>query len=354
LDFGRPRLWLWHTLRVTAQSLAVRLSAAIDARAGLVDDAHRSAFRLFNGFLEGAPGLVLDVYGTTMVIHDHAEPSDERRAEVGEASVDTRERLPWLRAVVVKPRKAADPKARRGFLEYGASGDVATRVCEDGVWYALELLVHRDAGFYVDTRGLRAWARAHLAGARVLNTFAHTGSLGVAAMAGGAARVLHVDLNRRFLNVAKASYTLNGFPIRKLDFAAGDFFTVTSGLIRRGELFDCVFVDPPFFSATRHGTVDLVSESHRVINKVRPLVAHGGWLVAVNNAKFVSGAGYMALLEQLCVDGYLSIESTVPIPWDVTGHASTRFGDEPTDPLPFNHATKIAVLRVLRKDQRTS
>jgi 23S rRNA (cytosine1962-C5)-methyltransferase len=337
---------------VTTSPLVLRLDAAIDARAPLADESHRTAYRLLNGYLEGVPDLVVDVYGSTLVIHDHAAPNDAARARVAATSAHVRERLPWLRAVVVKLRKVDDPSVRRGWIETGAAGDVATRVVENGVWYALELLLHQDASFYLDTRGLRTWATEHLAGARVLNTFAYTGSLGVAAAAAGA-RVLHVDLNRRFLNVAKTSYTLNGIPIRKADFAAGDFWTIASGLIHRGELFDCVFVDPPFFSATKRGRVDLVSDYQRVINKVRPLVAHGGRLVAVNNAKFVSGAAYMELLDRLCEDGYLSVESTIPVPADVTGYPATIVGSEPTDPAPFNNATKIAVLGVRRKDGRT-
>jgi 23S rRNA (cytosine1962-C5)-methyltransferase len=183
----------------------------------------------------------------------------------------------------------------------------------------------------------------------VLNTFAYTGSLGVAAMAGGASRVLHLDQSRAFLNVAKTSYTLNGFPIHKADFQTGDFFTQVSRLKRAGERFDCVFADPPFFSATSKGTIDLVHESHRVINKVRPLINDGGYLVAVNNALFVSGAEYIRTLEALCADGYLSIEELIPVPPDFTGYSQTIARTPPVDPAPFNHSTKIAVLRVRRK-----
>jgi len=54
-------------------------------------------------------------------------------------------------------------------------------------------------------------AAENCSGETVLNTFAYTGSLGVAAMAGGAAPRVQQDLNRQFLNLAKSSYTLNGF-----------------------------------------------------------------------------------------------------------------------------------------------
>jgi len=255
--------------------------------------------------------------------------------------------LPWVNATVLKTRNAPDPTARCGVVVYGSQADRSIR--EHGVRYAVELLLNQDASFYLDTRNLRRWAIENLKGKTVLNTFAYTGSLGVAACAGGAARVVHLDRNREFLNVAKTSYTLNGFPIHKTDFQTGDFFTQTSRLRRSNEQFDCVFVDPPLFSATSKGTVDLVNQSERVLNKVRPLVADGGVLVAINNALFVSGAQYIRTLEGLCADGYLSIEKLIPAPPDVTGYPQTIARTPPVDPAPFNHSTKIALLRVRRK-----
>jgi len=334
--------------------LVERLALAAEARADLVDPRHETAYRLFNGFVEGCPHIVVDVYGSTAVIHDYADPPRVAAAHVDAAAAWLREHFPWLRAVVLKPRRAADTDARRGLVLHGELGDVVRRIREHGVAYAVDLALNQDASFFLDMRNLRAWAHEQLAGRTVLNTFAYTGSLGVAALAGGARRVVHLDLNRDFLNLAKTSYTLNGFPIAKGDFRAGDFWALVNGFKRSGELFDCVFVDPPFFSVTPKGTVDLVSEYARVLNKVRPLVADGGWLVAVNNALFVSGAEYDALLRQQCEDEYLSLESRIDVPLDSVGYPSTRVAAEPTDPAPFNHPTKIAILRVRRKDGRVA
>jgi 23S rRNA (cytosine1962-C5)-methyltransferase len=157
------------------------------------------------------------------------------------------------------------------------------------------------------------------------------------------------DLNRRFLNVAKASYTLNGFPIHRQDFIAADFFTLVSRFKHAHQTFDCILIDPPFFSTTSRGRVDQVNESARLINKVRPLVNDGGHLIAINNALYVSGKEYMQTLEGLCQDGYLKIKELIPVPEDFTGYPETRLGKPITDPAPFNHSTKIAVLEVKRK-----
>lgn len=327
-------------------TLDAALGDALDARAGLFEPRHESAFRLFNGFYAGRPSLCADLYAGTLVLHNYADPPAPADALVRAAAAFYQGRLPWLRAILVKARHADAEEERRGVL---AAGDTLDRfVREGGVWYAVDLRINQDCGFYLDTRELRAWAKESLAGKSVLNTFAYTGSLGVAARAGGAARVVQLDLSRAFLSVAKDSYTRNGFPIRRADFVADDFWPAVARLRREGTRFDCVFVDPPLFSRTRRGTVDLVEDGARILNKVRPLVADGGSLVAVNNALFVSGAAYLASLEELCADGYLSIERLIPVPEDFLGAAPAPA--LPADPAPFNHPTKIAVLRVRRKD----
>jgi 23S rRNA (cytosine1962-C5)-methyltransferase len=55
----------------------------------------------------------------------------------------------------------------------------------------------------------------------------------------------------------------------------------------------------------------------------------------------------MKTLEALCKDGYLKIRELIPVPEDFVG--CEKVGAPVTDPAPFNHSTKIAVLDVRRK-----
>jgi 23S rRNA (cytosine1962-C5)-methyltransferase len=322
------------------------LERAIAARESLFDPQHQTAFRLFNGFYEGFPSLVVDLFARTVVMQNYADPPAEGDAAVASAQRFLEARFSWIQAILLKTRHGLTQDAKQGKLIYGERA--ARRVQEHGVWYAIDLLMNQDASLYLDTRNLRKWALENLKGKTVLNTFAYTGSLGVAARAGGTARVLHLDRNRTFLNVAKASYSLNGFPILRADFQAGDFWQQASRLKRSGERFDCVFLDPPFFSSTSKGIVDLAKDSARLVNKLRPLINDGGYLAAVNNALFLSGQAYLETLESLCADGYLQIETLIPVPEDFTGYPDTRLSSPPVDPAPFNHATKIALLKVRR------
>jgi 23S rRNA (cytosine1962-C5)-methyltransferase len=331
-------------------SLTHQLEAALAAREALLESEPEGALRLFNGFYEGEPALAVDIYGRSLVLHNYAAPFQEGEPLVEEAITFYRRQIPYLKCAIMKPHNASSAEARRGTMIFGDQPDRQIR--EGGVWYAVDLFLNQDASLYLDTRLLRAWAMENLNGKSVLNAFAYTGSLGIAALAGSARRVVQVDRNRRFLNLAKASCTLNGLPATKNELRADDFWTQTSHLRRAGALFDCVIIDPPYFSQSSKGTVNLAADSQQLINKVRPLVGHDGYLVAVNNALFISGAEYYQTLEGFCQDGYLSIEALIPAPDDFIGYAQTRQRLPPVDPAPFNHATKIAVLGVRRKDER--
>lgn len=328
---------------MTFDALRPLLDQANASRPTLNGSGHEGAFRLFNGFYEGYPDLVLDVYGQTLVIHDYSESPDPDI--IHKVVKHIRNSLPWLRDGLLKTRNGLTQEEKRGVLVFGNSPD--RKIKEHGVWYAIDLTMNRDASFYLDTSHLRKWLIENMRGKSVLNTFAYTGSLGVAALTGGATQVIQTDLNRQFLNLAKDSYSLNGFPIQKQNFIAQDFFPVIARFKTGKQTFDCVIIDPPFFSATSRGKVDLEHESERLINKVRPLINDGGTLIAINNAVFLTGAEYMDTLKTLCRDGYLSLRELIPVPEDFIG--ANRVGKPITDPAPFNHSTKIAILDVKRK-----
>ena len=333
-----------------AIDLTAKLAAGLMERSDLLGRPYLSALRLFNGFTEGCPDLVVDIYAQTLVLFNYAECPPDLESCLLSAQAFYLNHLPWLQAVLVKTRHGPDAAARAGRLTYGEKLDC--KVGENNIWYSLDLQLHQDASFYIDTRSLRAWLKANMDGKRVLNTFAYTGSLGAAALAGGAIQVLQTDRTARFLDLARQTYRLNGWLVDERDFVIGDFYRVCAERKRRGELFDCLILDPPIFSSGRRARVDVFADYSHLINKIRPMVAHQGWIVAVNNGLFVSGAEYLAMLEHLCAGGFLEIETLLPVPQDACGYERTWVIRPPVDPAPFNHSTKIVVLRVRRKDGR--
>jgi 23S rRNA (cytosine1962-C5)-methyltransferase len=326
------------------------LFRAYQNRSRLLEDG-KSALRLFNGFLEGDSRWVIELFGKTLVINDYIKDETYDLQDAREMSDLYREWIPWLDSVLYKRRYASRLEDKRGIIIHG--NQLATEIVETGIHYALNLTINQDSSFYLDTRYLRSWLLENMGGKTVLNTFAYTGSLGIAALAGGAEQVIQVDLNRRFLDLSKVSCSLNNISVEKMKFMVGDFYRAIGNLKKNQKLFDCVILDPPYFSSTDAGRVDLVNQSARLINKVKPLIAHQGWLVLVNNALFLCGQVFIEMLEELCADRYMGIETIIPVPQDVVGYLDTIVSEQPVPVAPFNYSTKIVVLRIKRKDQKT-
>ena len=327
-----------------------RFNNALTARINFLEGHHSIAIRLFNGFIEGIPDLTVDLFGKTILIIDYSRKNIDADFNLAGILEFYSNKLPWVSSILFKKHNEKSNLNNIGELLKGKTID--KKILENGIWFALDLQLNQDSSFYLDTRNLRSWAVEHLVEKRVLNTFAYTGSLGVAAKIAGAKEVIQTDRNMRFLALTKESYKLNRIPINESEFVVQDFFSIISRYKKEHRLFDCVFLDPPFFSTTKLGTIDLATNNKNLINKVRPIIAHDGWLVAINNALFVSGEDYMEILEDLCSDRYLKLEEIISVPNDIAGYPETAIIKPTTDPSPFNHSTKIAILRVFRRDYR--
>ena len=198
---------------MSEQTLTDRLSLALKARSRLLTDKNTTALRLFAGFYEGDPDLVVDLYGQTLVIYDYKKspPPEDPRLRFAEKYY--LQELPEINCILTKYRHGHNNQHRRGVRTLG--NQLTDRILESGITYSVNLRMNRDAGFYLDTRNLRIWLLENARSWRVLNTFAYTGSLGIAALAGGAAYVHQIDLNKKFLAEARKSAIYNRLDLGK-------------------------------------------------------------------------------------------------------------------------------------------
>ena len=276
--------------------------------------------------------VVIERYGNTVVISDHTSEGIYREAA---AEIDL------IPNVLYKWKNSRNFRERNGVV---IAGTPERKIVEHGVEYAIDLTLNQDCSFYGDTRNLRKYLIENSAGKTVLNTFAYTGSLGVAALAGNAAKVIQTDLSGKFLKLARQSIELNGFDAAKMEVVEGNFFPVMSAFKKEGRQFDTVILDPPFFSQSSKGTVDLLNNPVGLVNKVRPLVRDGGKIIMVNNALYLSGKDFIAAADALCDGKYLVRSGKIDIPEEFCNAAK-----QVADPAPFNHSTKIIIFNVAKK-----
>lgn len=162
---------------------------------------------------------------------------------------------------------------------------------EKGARYEIQLQDTKHPGLFLDHAPLREWLMHNCHGLRVLNTFAYTGSLSVAAGIGGAKHVTTLDLSKATMRWAEANGELNGLNGDRARWIAGDVFEWLPRLkkeIGQGKipLFDMVIMDPPSFSRSDKGTFSTAKDLPQLHALALDILAPGGLLItSINSAK---------------------------------------------------------------------
>jgi 23S rRNA (cytosine1962-C5)-methyltransferase len=262
----------------------LRVLAALEARGVVVDPAHSDCFVALDREHDGFPDLRVERLGEVALVHRYEGQGLLPRGLV-RALLET-EAGGWSapRAVVVRRRVRGEGDAP-GAPEV-AGGDLeAPRfvVREHGLRFLIDLEASRTStGLFLDQRETRRSLLAEdLTGSTVLNAFAHTGSLSVAAARAGA-ETLTLDLSQRYLDWARENMRLNEIEPGEHDFIYGDALDWMRRLERKGRRFDRVLVDPPSASTTGKG------KRWTVERDLGLLVERAARLVAPEGRLFVS------------------------------------------------------------------
>lgn len=147
---------------------------------------------------------------------------------------------------------------------------------EKGLRYRLHFDRGQNIGFFPDMARGRQLVRTTSSGQNVLNLFAYTCSLSVAALAGGAGSVTNLDMSRNSLEWGRDNHILNGIDPRQFGFLAHDLFKSFSKLRRLGP-FDLVIADPP---DTQGNSFRPERDWPRLLRHLPDLLRPGGELLA--------------------------------------------------------------------------
>ncbi|PWI34049.1 methyltransferase [Vibrio albus] len=157
-------------------------------------------------------------------------------------------------------------------------------VTESGLKFQLDLGRNQNSGLFLDMRYGRDWIRARADGKRVLNLFAYTCGFSVAAIAGGAEKVVNVDMAKASLSKGRDNHRLNGHDTGKVSFFAHDIFK-SWGKIKKAGPYDFVIIDPPSF---QKGSFALTKDYKKILRRLPELLSEGGEVLACVNSPSVS------------------------------------------------------------------
>ena len=247
-----------------------RVQRALAHRQAMVRDT--GAVRLIFGEADGLPGLIVDWY-----IEDVAQnPRGQLVCQFMAAGVEA-----WKEAIVnaltsatgcpnVYERSDVSIRDKEGLEQITGllAGDEPPETIianENGVRYHVDVRNGHKTGFYVDQRDNRALVQTYAQERDVLNCFCYTGGFSLAAMKGGAKRVVSIDSSGEALNTAQKNVQANGFDAGRATWLDADAFKTLRRLHEEGERFDLVVLDPPKFAASREH-VDRAARAYKDIN----------------------------------------------------------------------------------------
>ena len=142
-------------------------------------------------------------------------------------------------------------------------------------------------------REARAEVGADAPGARVLNLFAYTCAFSVAALQGGAAHVVNIDMARGAIATGQQNHQLNGLHGGAV-FLAHDIFH-SWGKITRAGPYELVIVDPPSY---QKGSFVATKDYARLLRRLPDLLSDGGHALLCLNAPELSMGFLRGLVDE--------------------------------------------------------
>ena len=273
------RSLLVHRLKV-ALSLRERLSPA-------------PYYRWVFGESDGLPGLVLDRYGDVLVGQIATAGMEALRGDVEAAICQVFEprALVWkndgaARELEQLPRQLLNPIGR---------APEELQVLEHGLTFTVPMAAAQKTGWFYDQSGNREqWRRLITPGARVLDVCSYAGAWAIMAMTHGAREALCVDSSEAALAVAARNAAANGVLVGT---QRGDAFEVLDELVRRGERYDAIVLDPPAF-IKRKKDIPRGQAAYRKLNQIAMrLLERDALLVSCSCSYHLGGDELLGLIQ---------------------------------------------------------
>ncbi len=243
----------------TAAVLTKRIDAILARRVHLRK--FSNAFRAVHGDNDGIPGVVVDVYGDSLILQTYVSSVDTLGRYV---AAFVGRRLELRNGVWKQPSRRRDPKQNQRVLFGKAPGIIG--VTEGKLYYSVDLAEGQKSGAFLDLRGLRKWiALQKWNGYRVLNLFSYSGTLGLAAETAGAKEVVNVDVSQGALDFAK-KHNAKVPGVQK--YVQMDIFEDLSRKLGANEKFDVIIVDPPSMASEKSQVPKALSTYKRIYREV--------------------------------------------------------------------------------------
>lgn len=286
--------------------------------------------RVIFGEADGFPGLTVDKFADILVTQTLSIGMEKLKpvlfpliAEILRA--DGHEISGIFERNDVKIRELEGLAQGKGWFGDEHPDSCVTEICENGVYYSVDVENGQKTGFFLDQKYNRLAVARLAKGKRVLDCFTHTGSFALNAAMGGAEHVTAVDVSESAIEMARKNAERNGLSER-MDFIATNVFDLLPELEAKGRKpFDFIILDPPAFTKSRK-TVHSAERGYKEINlRALRLLPRGGYFATASCSHFMPSELFVKMLRSAALDAGVELRQIEarqqspdhPILWNV-------------------------------------
>ena len=286
--------------------------------------------RVIFGEADGFPGLTVDKFADILVTQTLSIGMEKLKpvlfpliAEILRA--DGHEISGIFERNDVKIRELEGLTQGKGWFGNTHPDSCVTEICENGVYYSVDVENGQKTGFFLDQKYNRLAVARLAKGKRVLDCFTHTGSFALNAAMGGAEHVTAVDVSESAIEMARKNAERNGLSGR-MDFIAANVFDLLPELEAKGKKpFDFIILDPPAFTKSRK-TVHSAERGYKEINlRALRLLPRGGYFATASCSHFMPSELFVKMLRSAALDAGVELRQIEarqqspdhPILWNV-------------------------------------
>lgn len=246
--------------------------------------ADRANYRLIHGENDGFPGLTVDLYGKLLCMQVSCCGFEDMKSDLALWLMEATGAVAVFEQSESHARKQEGLPPTRGFL--AGSMNFPLEIQEAGFKFLIDPSQDQKTGFYLDQYPARQWVGQNAKGLGVLDLCCYSGGFTLAALRGGADRVVSLDSSARALASLSTALQCNDLTGDRQESIQADLFDYLK--LPADESFDLVILDPPPLAKSLRAEERARKAYRKLTSQVSRHVKPGGLLLTFSCTGIIS------------------------------------------------------------------
>lgn len=268
--------------------------------------ADTSSCRVVFGEADFIPGLIVDKFEDYLSIQTLSLGIEKYKDIIVEVLDELLSPKGIYERNDVQIRELEGLEQKKGFLK--GPFDTKVEIMENEIKMLVDIENGQKTGYFLDQRENRAALKPLVSGARVLDTFTHTGGFALHAAHYGAKEVIAVDISNHAVEYVNTNAALNNLQ-GKVQVVLANVFDILKEYQQKGEKFDVVILDPPAFCKSKSALQGAYRGYKEINLRAMKIINPGGFLVSCSCSHYM----YPEIFQKMLLEAARDAKRTLRI-----------------------------------------